>query len=316
MRTVPRWLVAALALVALLAPASQAGAKPTIKPSIISLALSRHVVPASGGRVRITARVTNTRTCRFLGFPTGNRTYRCRSGRVTALFSFPPSSSPSVQSFDTYLEVVADNGRNRYRKLTITQAAAAVLQPQTPTIPPPPVRGLQACSPGPHCFYGPAYDTYPTYGNVAPALLGDCAFAAAAHWQQIVLGRHPDPTQIGFEFADAGGTEQAGVPQNTLWQYWRQHGIGGTHLTGLSRFTHTQADVENGVRRYQALIAELQFKNGDYMGTYQMPAGVHDVVVDGFTPAGPLVVTWGQTLQMTWQQWNILAIDMWAASAA
>jgi hypothetical protein len=44
--------------------------------------------------------------------------------------------------------------------------------------------------------------------------------------------------------------------------------------------------------------------------------GLHEVVVDGFTPAGPLVVSWGRTLQMSWAQWHAEAIGMWAVEAS
>ena len=39
-------------------------------------------------------------------------------------------------------------------------------------------------------------------------------------------------------------------------------------------------------------------------------------VVDGFTPQGPLIVTWGHTLQMTWEQWNAEVVSMWGISTA
>jgi hypothetical protein len=41
-------------------------------------------------------------------------------------------------------------------------------------------------------------------------------------------------------------------------------------------------------------------------------AGSHVAVVVGFTPVGPLVVSWGETLQMTWEQWRSEIAGMWA----
>ena len=35
----------------------------------------------------------------------------------------------------------------------------------------------------------------------------------------------------------------------------------------------------------------------------------------GFTPAGPLVVSWGESLQMTWEQWNDEVVGMWGIGA-
>jgi hypothetical protein len=174
---------------------------------------------------------------------------------------------------------------------------------------------LIACTPGPHCDYGPITATYQSYGNVAPANLGDCSFAAAADWEQIVLGKTPDPSVIGFEFAAAGGTASGGLSLSALWGYWQQQGIAGVHLTGLHSYYTDQTDVENAVRNYGALIVAFQFGSSDYLAQYAVSPGNHVAVVDGFTPAGPLVVTWGETLQMTWQQWNAEVTGMYGIGA-
>jgi hypothetical protein len=305
-----RGAVISVASVAAVAPVGTVAAS-SGRPAVVSLAITHRNLPASGGRTRITARVRNAETCRFVGLPGSVKNIRCSSGRVTALFSFSANRSPSIQKWDAYLDVIGAGGRRTHRALEITQSAA----PPPPTPPRPPVAFLDACAPGPHCFYGPIFATYPTYGNTAPQVLGDCTFAAAANWEQIVLGLHPDPTVIGFEFADAGGTEHGGLPQNSLWTYWRQHGIAGVRLSGLSRFFTDQTDVENAVRSYGALVAELQFVQNTGFAQYTVAAGGHDVVVDGFTPEGPLVVSWGQTLQMTWAQWNSEVVGMWGIAA-
>ena len=185
----------------------------------------------------------------------------------------------------------------------------------TPEAQPPPVVDLDACVAGPDCFYGPIYNTYDNYGNVAPADLGDCTFAAAADWEQILLGVAPDPTVIGYEFSQAGGTAAGGLPQNSLWTYWMDDGIGGEYLTGLHRYFTDQTDVENGVRDYGAMIVEFEFVANDGFAQYTMTAGFHDAVVDGFTPEGPLVVSWGQTLQMSWAQWSAEVVGMWGIAA-
>jgi hypothetical protein len=285
-----------------------ADARPT-KPVIVSLSITRAVIPAVGGQSRVTARVRGAKTCHFLGLPGGPRNYRCASGRTTALFTFPRSTSPSVQEWDSYLELVGPGNRRASRKLRITQASATIATP-------PPVELLDACDAGPHCFYGPIFNTYPTYGNAAPAVLGDCTFAAVANWEQIVMNHRPDPTQIGYEFADAGGTEAGGLAQNSVWTYWRQHGIGGLKLTALQSYFRDQTNVENVIQDYTAAIAELRFVEGTGFAQYTVGAGLHDVVVDGYTPEGPLVVSWRQTLQMTWEQWDAEAIGFWAANAA
>jgi hypothetical protein len=96
-----------------------------------------------------------------------------------------------------------------------------------------------------------------------------------------------------------------------LFQYWQQQGINGVVLTGLHSYFTDQADVENGVRAYGAMIVEFEFVANDGFAQYTMSAGRHAAIVDGFTPEGPLVVSWGQTLQMTWAQWNAEVVNMW-----
>ncbi len=180
----------------------------------------------------------------------------------------------------------------------------------------PQVKGLDRCRPGPHCDYGAAYQSFRTWGNGVRQLLGDCTFAAAANWEQIVLGVHADPTVIGDEFAQAGGNEHTGLAQSTLWSYWQDDGIAGIRLTSRHTYTSDRADVENAVRTYAAMIAELTFATDDHFAQYVVSAKLHDVVVDGFTPKGPLVVSWGQTLQMTWQQWKEEVLGVWRIEAS
>lgn len=71
-----------------------------------------------------------------------------------------------------------------------------------------------------------------------------------------------------------------------------------------------------GARDYGAMIVELQFANDDGFAQYTVSAGFHDVIVDGFTPEGPLIVSWGETLQMTLAQWSAEVIGMWGIGAS
>jgi hypothetical protein len=174
----------------------------------------------------------------------------------------------------------------------------------------PPVRYLDVCTPGPACDYGAAYQSFQTWGNVFPNALGDCSFAAAANWEQIVLGVHADPSVIESEFGEAAGTAP-GITLPTFWSYWQKRGIAGVYLKGIDKFYTDATDVENGVRDYGAMFVSLSFTPNDGFGWRTVEAGRHDVVVIGFTPEGPLVVSWGETLQMTWEQWNYEVVGMW-----
>ena len=165
-----------------------------------------------------------------------------------------------------------------------------------------------------YCNPGPGNLTFPSYGNVAPTGIGDCTFAAVANWEEIVLGTIPDPSLIQSEFSNAGGTSNLGLTNSQVFNYWRDHGIGGTYLNSSLPFysdpVHLKLAIDDqGVR---AVIASLNLAKGQNFAGVTMPeASYHWVVVDGYTPQGPLVATWGKTLQMTWQQWNLEIVFMW-----
>jgi len=160
------------------------------------------------------------------------------------------------------------------------------------------------------CYPGPVSDVFQAYGNTF-AGLGDCTFAAAADWEQLNLGVTPDAATIGLEFRDAGGSETGGLSAQALFYYWKTHGIAGVVIKGVTKYYTDQIDVQNAVRDYGELLASLTFSPGQNIAGLPMTGGGHMLVVDGFTPQGPLVVTWGLTLQMTWQQWNLEVTGMW-----
>lgn len=164
------------------------------------------------------------------------------------------------------------------------------------------------------CNPGPGNLIFPSYGNMAPVGIGDCTFAAVANWEEIVLGTTPNTSLILNEFADAGGTSNLGLTNSQVFNYWRTHGIGGTYLNSELPFyadpVHLKMAIDDpGVR---AVIASLNLAKGQsFAGTTMPEASYHWVVVDGYTPQGPLVATWGKTLQMTWQQWSSEIVSMW-----
>lgn len=295
---------AAAAIVASLGVALPAIA--AAQPTIASLSVLPRFLPSTGGRFTITAHVRDAASC-TLSYPGlgASRTVACSSGGVSVRRTAPPNGGPAPRAW--HVKLVA---RGFKGGVSVKRAVVDVEPPATP-----PVKGLDTCAPGPECAYGAAYESFQTWGNVAPNTLGDCTFAAAANWEQIVLGVHAEPTVIGYEFSQAGGTER-GLAQNALWSYWERPGIAGIYLTGLNRYTTTREDVENSVRDYGALIAELQFVANDGFGEYEVAAGLHDVVVDGFTPEGPLAVSWGETIQMTWEQWDHEVLGMWGIGAS
>ncbi len=284
------------------------------RPQFVSVAVRPAVLQAGGGTFEVSARVRDARTCRVDAGPlVRRRLVNCSSGHIAVSGRVPPNTTTNPALWSVAVEAVGGSHTDHSREVKIEVLPREQESSSPP--PPPPAGGVDVCAPGPECDYGASSESFQTWGNVAPEPLGDCAFAAVADWEQIVLQKDADPTLIGYEYAKAGGTEN-GLAQNALWSYWRSNGIAGVHLTGLHSYTTTVADVENGVRDYRATIAELSFEAGWGFGPYTMAASLHDVVVDGFTPEGPLVVTWGETVQMTWEQWRDEVVGMWGAEAS
>jgi len=76
-----------------------------------------------------------------------------------------------------------------------------------------------------------------------------------------------------------------------------------------------KASVEQGVRTQTALMADFQFTGSQGFGPFVPGSGGHMAVIDGFTPLGPLVVTWGATYQLSWEQWNAEIRSLWAVGS-
>lgn len=304
-------MVAAFAS-ALLA-AAPAAAKPSKRVAITGLTVSPRTLPVTPTEVEVTLRTRNAKRCEFRGLPYRGSSWSCSKGVLRLSFNWPASNSTHVRDWTMRIIVHGVRGDVARRSVQINQNPPG---DSDPSVSEPPLSVGQPCTTGPDCFPGPFGRAFPTYGNAPPSLLGSCSFAAAANWIEVMKGQRPDPTQIGFEFADAGGTATGGLNQDRLFSYWQKHGIAGTRLTGLSRFTVRPEDVRNGVRGYGALIALLNFAAGTGFGPHTIPsAGFHDVLLVGFTPTGPLVISWGEVIQMTWEQWSAEASGMWALSA-
>lgn len=343
-------VVAFLALLATLAasPPARAGGKAE-RPSIDSLSVLPAQLPASGARVTVRVRVEQALRCSFFSqHAPRSRLYPvvtlpCASGVTSA--RMPVFHNPSVDPIWVRYVVVArgSGGTVRQEAQVLERGVVVPVGPPTPvppapapptpvppTPPPPtplaptppavspaPVAGISFCPAGPDCLLGPYNVSYPTYQNAGPgSLIGDCTFAAAADWEQIVLGAHPDPAQVVAEFADAGGANQLGLTAPAFFSYWQTHGIGGLLAGTVTAVPTDEASVEQGVRAQTALLAVFYFTGSQAFGSLVPQAGWHMAVVDGFTPLGPLVVTWGSTYQLSWEQWNAEIDDLWVVGSA
>ena len=293
------------------------------RPAILALSANHVTLPAAGGATRIAASVRNATTCTWSGewsdatASTNGKPSYCGYGysstKVYDIWTIPANDTYAVRTWVAYVIARGPGGTSNWSHINITELGKQSSWSSLGVMPNSTLNGyLDSCTPSlTTCDYGPINETFPAYGNVAPVDLGDCTFAAAADLIQILTGTQPDPTAIGVEFAGAGGSSNGlNLPQ--LWTYWEQYGIGGMTISGYSSFYPTQRNVLNGVPQYGALLAWLQFGDGGFIGPIQTSAGYHLAVVDGFTPKGPLVVTWGQTVQMSWDQWNAEAVGLYA----
>lgn len=155
-----------------------------------------------------------------------------------------------------------------------------------------------------------------SYGNDVATGLQNCTFAAVANWEQVVLGLKPDPTSINVEFQRSGGAA-SGLTNNQLFAYWITYGIGGVHLKRADPQSIDPVSLKASVGdpKIKAVIAQLHFAKGqNFAGVQVNEPSYHWVVIDGFTPTGPVAISWGKTLQMTWQQWNVEVISAWKIS--
>ena len=160
-------------------------------------------------------------------------------------------------------------------------------------------------------------ENYPTFGNLAPELLGDCTFAAVADWEEAYLGLTQSVAQIEAEFALAIGKHRTELSNDEVFSYWEHQGVGDTFLQKATSLSLDPATVMSNLDMpiNRDLIAQVQLTAGENFAGYQMAkSGYHWIVVDGYTPKGPIIITWGQILQMTWQQWNYDALNLWSIS--
>ena len=157
-----------------------------------------------------------------------------------------------------------------------------------------------------------------SYGNDASNGIKSCTFAAVANWELVALGLKADPTKINAQFIQAGGVPQ-GLSNDQVFAYWKKYGIGGVHLKSVTTLSKDPVTLKSTVSdpKVRAVLAQLYFADGQNFGGVQLrgPA-YHWVVVSGFTSTGPVVLTWGKALQMTWQQWNVESVLSWKVVTA
>jgi len=163
------------------------------------------------------------------------------------------------------------------------------------------------CQSGPECYTPFQQTAFNNYDNTVTKV-ADCTFAAAGDF--IILREHVTPgvSTILADFIKAGGSN-SGLSISNLDIYWKNDGIDGFHLSAASNVNLDQNSIESALRSNQLLYVELNFTNNQMIGQFPVGSGGHAAVLDGFTPSGPLLVTWGTTVPITWAQWSTIAVQ-------
>ena len=174
-----------------------------------------------------------------------------------------------------------------------------------------PVNYKPICSSGPNCVIKYPNRSFPTYGNAWPDNLAICTFAAIGDWESIIKNSRPNPILMGIDFGRAGGDSKNGITMEDAFKYWKKQNINGQLLVRVDTLKPSKKNLKLAVRKYGAVLASMQLTDNGFLGNLRTSAGGHEIVVDGFTPSGPEIVTWGQTFVISWQQWKDFAQNIY-----
>lgn len=180
-------------------------------------------------------------------------------------------------------------------------------------------------------------------GNVGAGAVADCAVAAVADIEQVLL-RRPEPADPAPYLAAYGALARAsgetpgptaGLRPSDVLATWRTRGIAGTHANTRRLAALDVATVERALSvgpLYSVLdlpppastAATWVDAHGVALTAWSAssaPAGYtargpHVVAVVGYDPVGVLVATWGFVQPITWAEWHVLATVAWAVLPA
>jgi hypothetical protein len=167
----------------------------------------------------------------------------------------------------------------------------------------------------------------PTHLNVGANGIGDCVTAALDNTiivQSTAVGYpdYPSDAATLAQYERVGGY-QPGNPATDQGEWplsaeldWTTHPLEGVRAISFAGVNFRSiAAIERGVFLYGSvqlsvalpLSAVDQFTIGQTWDVSTGPraapysAGGHELDIDGYDPTGPLALTWGRTVQLTWQ---------------
>jgi hypothetical protein len=154
--------------------------------------------------------------------------------------------------------------------------------------------------------------SYSSYGNVGPDGIGDCTMASVADWIETTLGTVPsDQETIAAYWAaedEFNGGADDGLSPDQLFSYWSDSGIDGTVLTAADPVSIDETDVETNLSDQYVLMAAENLPDGF---PYGQDGGGHFWIVVGYSDYGPMIVTWGQEIQISWSEFDAWTTGIW-----
>ena len=161
-----------------------------------------------------------------------------------------------------------------------------------------------------------AGNSYDTYDNTGPQGIGDCMMAAAADWIETTFETAPSSQGVVSDFWAAenefNGGADVGLTSSQLFTYWQSNAIGGYMLTGVDPIS--ASDVESELSSHYVLFATVNLPSGYPLGDGQ--GGGHGWILVGYSSFGPMVVSWGQEVQISWADFDAWTTGVWALGAS
>lgn len=166
--------------------------------------------------------------------------------------------------------------------------------------------------------------------------LGDCTCAAVGHviqqWSTYagtpIVASDADITDFYKAVSGYDGTPETdrGAAQLNVLLYWLAYGALGQTLDAFTTLElRNRQEMSNAVHWFGNAIVGLALpKSADKQTVWTVPPGGpeedgapgslggHVVAIVGYDPRGLTIVTWGQTMRMTWPFWEAYCVEAYA----
>jgi len=166
--------------------------------------------------------------------------------------------------------------------------------------------------------------------------LGDCTCAAAGHaiqqWSTYagspIVASDRQITRFYREVSGYDGTRRTdvGAAQLDVLLYWLAHGALGQTLDAFTTLQlGNRQELSHAIQWFGNAVVGLSLPiSANNQAAWAVPPGGpvgdgapgslggHIVAVVGYDPGGLTMVTWGQTMRMTWEFWEAYCVEAYA----